>query len=81
MDEATLLHVLQALPTGVTEIYLHLATLSGAAIAPSMTAYRHADELAALVSPRLRALLQQLGTRSGGYADCRNQRTASSIAC
>jgi chitin disaccharide deacetylase len=69
MDEATLMHALRALPAGVTEIYLHPATLSGAAIAPSMAAYRHADELAALLSPRVAALLGELHTPSGGYGD------------
>jgi len=50
MDEATLLAILARLPSGVTEIYLHPATESGAAIAASMPEYRHADELAALLS-------------------------------
>ena len=81
IDEATLIRVLRALPPGVTEIYLHPATLSGAAISPSMAAYRHADELAGLLSARVRAVLGELRTPSGGYGDCRNQRTASSIAC
>jgi hopanoid biosynthesis associated protein HpnK len=81
IDETTLMQALRALPAGVTEIYLHPATLSGAAVAASMATYRHADELAALVSPRVRALLQQLATPRGGYGDCKNHRTASSIAC
>jgi predicted glycoside hydrolase/deacetylase ChbG (UPF0249 family) len=65
----------------LTAASLHPAMLSGAVITPSMSTYRHADELAALVSPRVRALLQQSRTPSGGYGDCRNHRTASSIAC
>jgi chitin disaccharide deacetylase len=81
IDEATLIDTLRALPAGVTEIYLHPATLSGAAIAPSMATYRHAEELAALVSPRVAATLAELGVPSGGYGNCRNHRTASSIAC
>jgi chitin disaccharide deacetylase len=81
MDEAALIDALLALPAGVSEIYLHPATLSGAAIAPSMAAYRHANELAALVSARVRGLLGELRIPSGGYGDCWNQRTASSIAC
>ncbi|MFL6673766.1 MAG: hopanoid biosynthesis-associated protein HpnK, partial [Massilia sp.] len=53
-DEGALLAVLADLPgPGVVEIYLHPALESGAAIAPSMPAYRHADEFAALVSPRV----------------------------
>jgi predicted glycoside hydrolase/deacetylase ChbG (UPF0249 family) len=80
-DEATLIGALRALPPGVTEIYLHPATLSGAAISPSMGADRRAEELAALLSQRVAATLGELRVPSGGYGDCTNQRTASSIAC
>jgi chitin disaccharide deacetylase len=69
IDEATLIEALRALPPGVTEIYLHPATQSGAAIAPTMSAYRHADELAALLSPRVAALLATSRTPRGGYGD------------
>ena len=69
IDEATLIEALRALPAGVTEIYLHPATLSGAAISPSMAAYRHAGELAARLSPRVAALLGALHTPCGGYGD------------
>jgi len=69
MDEATLMAALRALPPGVTEIYLHPATHSGAGIAPSMSAYRHADELTALLSPRVAALLAASHTPRGGYGD------------
>jgi hopanoid biosynthesis associated protein HpnK len=71
MDEATLLTILARLPPGVTEIYLHPATLSGAAIASSMPEYRHCDELAALLSPRVRGAIGALGLGLGGYADAR----------
>jgi hypothetical protein len=69
MDEAALLAALAGLRAGVTEIYLHPALVSGAAVAPSMAGYRHADELAALLSPRVRAALDQLAARRGGFAD------------
>ena len=69
MDEAALLRVLAGLPGGVTEIYLHPAMASGAVVAPSMAGYRHADELAALLSPRVRAMLDQVAPRRGGFAD------------
>lgn len=69
MDEATLLAALATLPAGVTEIYLHPATISGAAIAPSMRGYRHADELAALLSLRVRQQLLGGGLRLGGFLD------------
>jgi chitin disaccharide deacetylase len=69
MDEARLLQVLAALPPGVTEIYLHPATASGAAITPSMADYRHGAELTGLLSPAVRAALSDSGIRLGGYAD------------
>ena len=69
MDEETLLAVLARLPAGLTEIYLHPATLSGSAIAASMSGYRHADELAALLSPRVRMAVEATGVERGGYGD------------
>ncbi|MFC4521163.1 hopanoid biosynthesis-associated protein HpnK [Cupriavidus pinatubonensis] len=69
MDEAVLLAALSKLPEGIGEIYLHPAVTSGAAIAPTMVGYRHADELAALLSPRVRAALDAAGVRRGGFAD------------
>jgi hopanoid biosynthesis associated protein HpnK len=72
-DETALLETLARLPQqGVTEIYLHPALISGAEIGPSMPAYRHADEFAALISPRVHLALNQLslrGFRLGGYSD------------
>ena len=71
-DEAALLAALGTLPaTGVGELYLHPALESGATIAASMAGYRHADEFAALVSPRVRAArdgLSARGMRFGGFA-------------
>jgi chitin disaccharide deacetylase len=69
MNEARLLQVLAALPPGVSEIYLHPATVSGAAISPAMSGYRHADELAALLSPAVRNALSNRDIQRGGYAD------------
>jgi len=69
MDEAILLAILARLPPGITEIYLHPATESGAAIASSMPEYRHADELAALLSPRVREAIVGRNLGRGGYAD------------
>jgi hypothetical protein len=56
----------------VGELYLHPALESGAAIAASMAGYRHADEFAALVSPRVgqaRDRLRARGFRFGGFSD------------
>lgn len=67
MDEARLLEILGKLPEGVTEIYLHPAVASGAAITASMSGYRHADELAALLSPRVRAAVAACGASTGSF--------------
>ncbi len=69
MDEATLLQVLGRLRSGITEIYLHPAARSANTIAVSMANYRHGDELAALLSPRVRTALAVAGVKSGGYRD------------
>jgi hopanoid biosynthesis associated protein HpnK len=68
MDEAGLLAILARLPPGVSEIYLHPATRSGSAITPSMSRYRHAEELEALPSLRVRAALNAVAVR-GGYTE------------
>ncbi len=69
MDEATLLSILARLPGGATEIYLHPATLAGCAIVDTMTGYRHTDELAALLSPRVAAAIDHCGAARGGFLD------------
>jgi hopanoid biosynthesis associated protein HpnK len=74
MDEATLLAILERLPPGISEIYLHPATLSGPHISDSMPDYRHADELAALLSPRVRDALLAAGVGHGGYGDLARER-------
>jgi hopanoid biosynthesis associated protein HpnK len=78
MDERKLLMAIARLPPGVTEIYLHPAVHSGPAIAPSMTEYRHADELAALLSPRVRAAIAVAGCGHGGYRDLRTRAVLGS---
>ena len=69
MDEAALLAILERLPPGATEIYLHPATRSGETIALSMRGYRHADELAALLSPRVATAMALCGAPRGGFLD------------
>jgi hopanoid biosynthesis associated protein HpnK len=68
-DEAALLKVLEHLPGGIGEIYLHPALVCGAQIGASMPDYQHADEFAALVSPRVRAAVERLGVALGGFTD------------
>jgi len=67
MDETALLAALGRLPAGVTEIYSHPATQRG--ITPSMASYRPIDELAALLSPRVRQAMDDLGLKRGGFSD------------
>jgi hopanoid biosynthesis associated protein HpnK len=69
LDEAVLLGILARLPEGVTEIYLHPAAHSAAPITPTMSDYRHADELAALLSERVAAAVAATGAARGGYRD------------
>ncbi len=72
MDEATLLAVLDRLPSGVTEIYLHPATPRPGPLTETMGGYRHGDELAALLSAPVRAAIVASGTRMGGFLDARS---------
>ena len=69
MNEERLLRIVQALPAGVTEIYLHPATASGSSIAASMPDYRHREELSALLSPAVRGALADPTIQLGGYGD------------
>lgn len=77
MDERRLLGILADLPPGATEIYLHPATRSGSAIAPSMSEYRHADELAALLSAPVRDAIEATGARRGGFRDLAAERAGA----
>lgn len=69
MDEQTLLDALATLPDGLNEIYLHPATAGDEPITPTMREYRHVDELAALMSPRVKIALDRLALTRGGFAD------------
>lgn len=66
MDEGAVLAALRQLPAGVTEIYGHPATRRG--LTPTMHDYRHTDELAALLSPRVREAVRTLELAHGGFA-------------
>jgi len=69
MDEAALLDAISRAPDGVTEIYMHPATTGPGTITATMGSYRHDEELAALLSPRIRAALDQKDLPRGGYCD------------
>jgi chitin disaccharide deacetylase len=80
IDEATLIAILQRLPEGTTEIYLHPAVSCGEAT-PAPHA-RSADELAALLSPRVRAAVDATGAACGGYSDVvTHERSAAPESC
>jgi len=66
-DEAALLSALDRLPPGLHEIYLHPATRRG--LTAMMAGYRHDDELAALLSPRVRQAITARGIVTGRWAD------------
>jgi hopanoid biosynthesis associated protein HpnK len=57
MTEERVLELIPHLPEGVSEIYFHPAVGRDALLTALMPLYRHEDELAALVSPRVRFAL------------------------
>jgi chitin disaccharide deacetylase len=65
MVEDRLLALLPHLPDGISEIYCHPA----AGAASLVAGYRHAEELSALLSPRVRQRIEALGLRPVRYAD------------
>jgi len=67
MDEAVMLAILKQLPDGLSEVYLHPA--SHGHITESMADYRHADELAALLSPRVRQAIAERYRLCDGFSD------------
>ena len=68
MDEAAWLRVAGRLGGGVAEVYCHPATASAGVLSEQMPGYRHSDELAALLSPRVRNALEAAGVRRMSFA-------------
>ena len=60
MDERLLLRFLQQLPDGITEIYFHPATRRCSEGDRTMSDYHREDELMALISPRVKQLMDKL---------------------
>jgi hopanoid biosynthesis associated protein HpnK len=69
MTQPRLLGILNNLPEGAIEIYLHPATSN--AFPEAKSGYRYADELAALTSPAVMAALRASGAQLSGFADLR----------
>lgn len=67
MSEQVLLDLLKQLPSGLSELYLHPALHGG--LTAGMADYRHADELAALLSPRVRSAIEGCCQLCHGFAD------------
>jgi hopanoid biosynthesis associated protein HpnK len=57
MTEEYILQILDGLKEGLTELYFHPGILPDAEISRRMPDYRHEDELAAIISPRIRQRL------------------------
>jgi hopanoid biosynthesis associated protein HpnK len=66
MTPGRVLGLLENLPPGLTEIYLHPATGPYQGSAPG---YRYAEELAALTAPRIVEASRNSGVTRGGFAD------------
>jgi hopanoid biosynthesis associated protein HpnK len=66
MTSARMLGLIENLPDGLSEIYLHPATEPYRGCAPH---YRYADELAALIAPRIVEASRNSAMTLGGFAD------------
>lgn len=66
MTSARVMGLLENLPEGLTEIYLHPATGPYRGSAPG---YRYVEELAALVAPRIVEASRKSAVSRGGFAD------------
>jgi len=77
MSESAWLAALEGLPGGVGEIYCHPATPGDAPLTPGMQSYRHADELDALLSPRVAEAIGAAGATRGGFVDLLARRVQS----
>jgi hopanoid biosynthesis associated protein HpnK len=69
MTEPRVLRLIAALPAGTSELYCHPAVSQTPALARTMPTYRPAEELAALLSPAVRRLVDNSGVELVSYAD------------
>ncbi len=67
MTPSRLTGLIDALPPGLSEIYMHPAT--GSDFPGAAPGYGYADELAALLGPSAKAAILAQGVRTGGFAD------------
>jgi hopanoid biosynthesis associated protein HpnK len=69
MTEERVLRLVAVLPPGTSELYCHPAVAQTPALARTMPRYRPVEELAALLSARVRALVEQHAIELVSYAD------------
>lgn len=69
LDEIYLARVLRQLEEGVTEIYFHPGADDDPVLRRWQSDYNHSAETAALLSPRLKELIGQLGIRLARFED------------
>ncbi|HEV2673840.1 MAG TPA: hopanoid biosynthesis-associated protein HpnK [Aliidongia sp.] len=74
MTEARVAALIPHLPDGITEIYFHPATSLSPKLARTMPTYRHADELAALLSPEVKRLVAVHGIERTSFTDIADGR-------
>jgi len=67
MTEGYLLQILDGLHEGLTELYFHPGILPDAEISRRMPDYRHEEELAAILSPRIKLRLAELNIGLENY--------------
>lgn len=68
MTEAAWLRIVPRLGEGLTEIYCHPATATRGVLRDCAPGYRHPEELAALLSPRVRAALDRAGVHRVAFS-------------
>jgi predicted glycoside hydrolase/deacetylase ChbG (UPF0249 family) len=69
MTEERLLRLVAVLPPGTNEVYCHPAVAQTPRLVRTMPRYRPVEELAALVSVRVRALIEQHAIELVSYGD------------
>lgn len=69
LTESFLASYLQQLPDGLTEIFLHPATETSPQLAQRQPTYRHTEELQALLSPRLRQMIESADIRLPNFRE------------
>ena len=69
VTEARVAALIPHLPDGVSEIYFHPGTALTPKLARTMPTYRHADELAALISPEVKRLVAAHGIERTSFTD------------